>query len=277
MVKKILVLTSGSKTKIRDFRPYAETASLGDIVFSSESDAIFLKGGKSLESFDAIYFRLVGKSLENASLVADFASKKGIQIVDRVYSKSRIFPITQSKALEMKALIDGHIRIPRTFFASLPQIGKKAPKFLGLPFVVKSTSGRKGREVYLIKQKEDLKKLEETGKNYFAQEFIAAERRIRVLVVGGRILGAISQIAKWAKDRKGAKIEIFNPDKKVSDLALSAVRAVGLDIAGVDILTGPEGSLYVIEVNAAPSWELIKKYCQINVENEIIQFIQKKV
>lgn len=297
MVKQILILTSGKKSKltpfklsIRDLKINLTTASFDDIYFDSKNKDLMLKEGIKISDFKIIYFRLVGKSLETASLVADYAKKKRVQIVDRIYQNSQVFPITQSKAAEMKTLSEALISIPKTFFGSLGQIAKKCPLMFGFPFVIKSTSGSRGREVYSPQNIKDLRSLlkillpeEKSGKKFFAQEFINCTKRIRVLIVGGKIVGVISQLTKWRKRVAGytpqedeKKIEKFVITKDLEKLALDAFNAVGIDIAGVDILLDDtSGKYFVIEVNAAPSWKLIKKYCKVNVEYEILKYISK--
>ncbi len=296
-MKKILILTSGKKSKLtsfklskRDLKIDLTTASFDDIYFDSNSRDLMLKGGINLKDFKVIYFRLVGKSLETAALISEYAKKNWIQIVDRIYTNSQVFPITQSKAAEMKALADAKVSIPKTFFGSIGEILKKGPVMFGFPFVIKSTSGRKGREVYSPQNVQELRALakilseeEKTGKSFFAQEFVACTKRIRVLTVGGRILGSISQLTKWRKRVSGylpvedeKKIDNFKLDSEMEKLALKAVKAVGIDIAGIDILIDEvNGKSFVIEVNAAPSWKLIKKYCKVNVEYEILKFVSR--
>ncbi len=296
-MKKILVITSGKKRGLaafklskRDLNVDITTASFDDIYFDSESSDIFLTGGVKLTDFKVIYFRLVGKSLETAALIAEYAKKNRIQIFDKMYKKSQVFPITQSKAQEMKSLADAHVSIPKTFFGSVSEIAKKGPLMFGFPFVIKSTSGRKGREVYSPKSLQELRKLTKTlkieekiGKKFFAQEFVNCTKRIRVFVVGGQVIGAISQLTKWRKRVSGytpeeneKKIDKFELNRDLEKLALSAVESVGLDIAGVDILEDVMSKKYfVIEANAAPSWKLIKKYCKVNVEYEILKYISR--
>ncbi len=304
-MKKILILTSGKKKKltpfklsIRDLKIDLTTASFDDVYFDSGNKELLLKGGLKISDFNVIYFRLVGKSLETAALVAEYAKKKWIngvfpkriKIVDRIYQRSQVFPITQSKAQEMKSLADAGVSIPKTIFGSINEIVKRGPLVFGFPFVIKSTSGRKGHEVYSPKDIKELKALAETllleeksGKKFFAQEFVNCTKRIRALVIGGKIVGSISQLTKWRRRVDGykpredeKKIDKFILSKDLEELALSAVKATGIDIAGVDILVDEKtGKDFVIEVNAAPSWKLIKKYCKVNVEYEILKFVSR--
>ena len=299
-MKKILILTSGKKSKLRlfatskrDLKIELTLSSFDEISFNSGNGELLLKGGIKLTNFDVIYFRLVGKALETAALVTEYAKKNRIQIVDRIYENSQVFPITQSKAQEMKALADAKIAIPETFFGSLTEITGKSKKAFGFPFVIKSTSGSRGREVYSPQDSKALKSLmvqllplEKAGKKYFSQKFIKCTKRVRLLVIDGKIIGSVSQLTKWRRrvdsyapiGDEMMKIEKFTPDADMQKLALSAVRATGIDIAGVDVLIEEDTDKYfVIEVNAAPSWKLIKEYCKINVEYEILKFVSKSI
>lgn len=287
MVKNILVLTSGSKRKLIPFKFAAKsldlvitTASFEDLEYFSDKNNLYING-KDIADFDLIYFRLVGKSLERASLIANYALERGVKLVDRIYEKAHLLPISLSKAIETEKLAGADVSIPKTIFGKIDYIKKSGKNLLGFPFVIKSTSGKKGREVWSPRTERELmdliktlKEEEKNGKGFLAQEFINASQRVRVLVVGNRVIGSITQPARWRK-----RITGFPPsldEKKINDLALRAVDAVGLDIAGVDILVDEvRKKPFIIEVNAAPSWKLIKKYCRVNVEYEILKFIAK--
>ena len=56
-------------------------------------------------------------------------------------------------------------------------------------------------------------------------------------------------------------------------LAVRAAEAVGCPIAGVDLLPGPRGELYVIEVNAVPGWKALAPTCGVDVAAEIVRFV----
>src|SRR3989344_6238520 len=152
MNKKILILTGGPKSKLDAFIESARKldldvnmASFYDIEYTSKenSNRFILKvNGYDMARFDLIYLRVVGKRLEDATLVVNYAKQKGIRIVDRVYEKSLFIPSTISKAMEMKKLIEAGIPMPKICFGRLLFIKERAPKLLGYPYVVKSTSGK---------------------------------------------------------------------------------------------------------------------------------------
>lgn len=184
----------------------------------------------------------------------------------------------------MAALIDKGLPLPKTFLGSVDAIVSKAPSVFGFPFVIKSTSGRKAREAWAPKDKEDLallrvelKKLEKEGKKFFAQEFVYSTQRERAFVVGGKVAAMITRPTKWRKrirDEEGVKKALNPIPADLADLALRAAKAVSLDIAGVDLMKDEKsGKVFVIEVNAAPAWNLIKKDTGMNVEEEILKFL----
>ncbi|MFV1917377.1 MAG: RimK family alpha-L-glutamate ligase, partial [Patescibacteria group bacterium] len=118
---------------------------------------------------------------------------------------------------------------------------------------------------------------------FFAQKLIQASQRVRVLVVGEKALGAISRPTKWRK-RWTKKVKVEYPEgkketlvpvpEKYAKIAVDATKATYLDVAGVDILEEDKtNNLYIIEANAAPSWNLIKKEVGIDVEREILKYL----
>jgi len=276
MTKSILIITSGNVSKITDFeRDGVTLASFRDVSYSSENQELFVNG-EDIKNFGVIYFRMVGKSLEIATLVANYAKENGIQIVDRMYENTQLLPISLGKALEMKKLNQAGIQIPRTVFPAGIEGSGDFSK-LNFPYVVKSKTGQKAREVWLVKNDEDLEKIKtvkfEKHKFYFAQELIQNAERVRVLTVGGKAIGAIKRSTKWNKSELKETLSPIPED--IAKLAVDSANAVNLDISGIDILINSEtNEKYIIEANAAPAWKLINKYCGIKVEDEIIKFLQ---
>ena len=81
---------------------------------------------------------MVGKSLEIATLVANFAVKNNIKLVDEMYANSLLMPISLGKSLEMRRLYECGINIPKTVFGDFSS--------MQFPYIIKSTSGQKARK-----------------------------------------------------------------------------------------------------------------------------------
>jgi ribosomal protein S6--L-glutamate ligase len=117
--------------------------------------------------------------------------------------------------------------------------------------------------------------MRDLGQEIVLQEFVSESkgRDVRVLVVGGRVVGAMRRTARKGEFRsnlhrggEGESIELTDPYARA---ALAAARAVGLDVAGVDVLEGREGPR-IIEVNSSPGFEGMERATGVDVAGLII-------
>jgi RimK family alpha-L-glutamate ligase len=108
---------------------------------------------------------------------------------------------------------------------------------------------------------------------YYVQRtvFSAGRRDLRVLVVAGEVAGAMERGSDlWrANVARGARPRGVVLDEAQRELALGAAAAVGADIAGVDLLVGPDGSMVVVEVNGIPGWQALQSVC----ERDLTEFV----
>ncbi len=301
MSKRILIIAGGPKHKVDAFIEPAEklgidltTASFYDLNFTNvNEDGYVLKVGETdVSKFDLVYIRVVGKRLEEATLLVNYLKKHKIPVVDKLYKNSLFIPSSISKSAEHAKLIEGGIPLPPTVFGRLSYLQENAGRLLGFPYVIKCTVGRKARDVWAPKTKKELDELittlrerEKTGQSFFAQKLVNASQRIRVFIINGRAIGAVTRPTKWRKRwtkkvdgeyPEGIKESICPVPENYSKLAVRVANAAELDISGIDILEEDKtGKLFIIEANAAPSWNLIKKDAGINVEEEILRFLVK--
>jgi len=107
------------------------------------------------------------------------------------------------------------------------------------------------------------------------QRLVKRVAEYRVVVVG-EPLGVAARICGGVKCNvaQGASmVRVVN--SLVEDLAARAVRALGLEIAGVDIIEDEGGGLYVLDVNASFSWQGFKRATGIDVAAEIIRYLKR--
>jgi ribosomal protein S6--L-glutamate ligase len=58
----------------------------------------------------------------------------------------------------------------------------------------------------------------------------------------------------------------------MEDLALRASEAVQALMAGVDLLPGADGKMYVLEVNAVPGWRALASVTGMDIAKEVLRF-----
>ncbi len=132
-----------------------------------------------------------------------------------------------------------------------------------LPLVLKPRFGSWGREVELCRTPDEvdtaLARLQ--GKAWFREHGALAQELVeprgwdlRLVVAGGRVVGAARRIApvgEWRTNAAlGAAVEPADPPPIARALALAAARAARADLVGVDLLPTRNGFV-VLELNGA--------------------------
>jgi tetrahydromethanopterin:alpha-L-glutamate ligase len=138
---------------------------------------------------------------------------------------------------------------------------------LRFPVVVKPRFGSRGEHVVRCGDPDALgsllgklrKKAWFRRQGALIQELVPpAGHDLRVLVAGGRVVGAVRREAppgEWRTNVSlGAVRRPVLPQPGECELAVAAAAAAGADLAGVDLIPRPDGSFDVLEVNGAPEF-----------------------
>src|SRR5262249_59746917 len=99
---------------------------------------------------------------------------------------------------------------------------------------------------------------------------------LRAFVIDGRIVAAMRRHATtgWRTNvAQGGRAEEVRPNADESRLALRAAHAVGASIAGIDLLPGKDGKLYVLEVNAVPGWRSLSAATGQDIAIEVVKYV----
>lgn len=155
-----------------------------------------------------------------------------------------------------------------------------------LPVVLKTLSGSQGVGVMLGETAGSatgmLDTLHAARIPTLVQQFIAEAKGqdIRAFVVGDQVVAAMVRKGKEGDFRAnihqgGSAVQIeLSSDEKA--LAVKAVKAIGLDVAGVDLIRSKQG-LYLLEVNASPGLEMIEKISKVAIAEKMIALLIEKV
>ncbi len=202
----------------------------------------------------------------------------------KVLNPSMAIQNSRDKFRSLQILMASEIRVPTTFFSyDMHYAERIVEKKLGYPFIIKVLEGTQGNGVYLVENELKAKKLFDDltlqKAKIVLQEFIEEFRGkdIRAFVIGDKVVAAYMRVAKGNDFRsnihRGGTGKIVHLTDEEKKLAVGAVKCLGLDVAGVDILRSHKGSM-VIEVNSSPGLEGVEQYTKIGVAEKIVEFIE---
>jgi RimK family alpha-L-glutamate ligase len=180
------------------------------------------------------------------------------------------------------------IAIPNTMLVRWPIEDRIVTENIGFPCVVKVVTGSYGEGVHLCERKKDYKKLVEfienlgNKKTMIVQEYLGDRpgEDLRVLVIGGKTVGAMLRTAPEGDFRanisNGGTGSSFEVTEEIDFIARETAKALGLDIAGVDLLFDHRG-FRVCEANSNPGFSGFEKYCGVDVADTITEYIKFKL
>lgn len=159
-----------------------------------------------------------------------------------------------------------------------------AEERLGYPMVVKECFGSLGRQVYLVRDREALRRISERlkPKPHLYQKFVSesAGRDLRVIVVGGRAIAAMRRVSTTDDFRSNAELggvgERYPLDDAARDLCEKVAKKLSLDYCGIDLLFGKEGYL-VCEVNSNAFFHTIERVTGISVATAYAEHIFREI
>src|SRR5262249_42769779 len=156
---------------------------------------------------------------------------------------------------------------------------------LGGDVVVKPVFGSEGRGMVRVSDPEmawrTFRTLERTQALLYLQRCAGPPGwALRVLPLGGEVRAAMRRHAAggWRTNvAQGGAAEPATLGPEEERLALAAAAALGADVAGVDLLQGPAGQWYVIEVNAVRGWRALAPVTGVDVAQELVAFLSRRV
>ncbi len=199
-------------------------------------------------------------------------------------NKSQAISRSRDKLRSLQILAKKGIGLPVTGCAHSTKDVKGLIKVAGgAPLVVKLIEGTQGIGVVLAETQKAAESVIEAFRGLDAhilvQEFIkeAGGSDIRCFVVGNKVVASMMRKAAEGEFRSnihrggtGHKVKITPEERKT---AVRAVQALGLQVAGVDLLRSNHGPV-VMEVNSSPGLEGIEKTTGTDVASQIIEWIE---
>jgi ribosomal protein S6--L-glutamate ligase len=203
----------------------------------------------------------------------------------RIINQPEAIAMAKNKFLSLLRLSQFGLPVPPTVMvrttSDVPRIIKRLG---GLPVIIKLLKGAQGTGVMLGIRTSIVKSIlratwaldyDAMLQKYIFTKGSVGHNDIRVLVIGGKIIGAIRRYAKSGEFRTnihcGGRAERFDLPTAYKPIVLKATKASGLDIAGVDLIESDDGPV-ILEINSSPGFEGLEKVTGLNIARAIIRF-----
>ncbi len=239
--------------------------------------------GDLIKNADAIIPR-IGSSFTKygAAVIKQFESMKVASVLS-----SNALLTARDKLMCLQVLAQHGLKVPRTIASNNQVMYEDLIKSFGFhPIILKLINGTHGIGVLKADTHSQAVTLMETfnktNQKTILQEFIkeANGADIRIFVVNGEVIATMKRQAKAGEFRsnlhRGGHAEMINISDEERACALKAVKILGLEVAGVDLLQSKNGP-QILEVNASPGLEGIEKTTNIDIASKIIDLVEQKV
>jgi ribosomal protein S6--L-glutamate ligase len=252
------------------------------IVVSRGKPALYLSG--ALVAKTDLVIPRIGASITNYGLaVVRQFDMMGVPVLNTAVAIAR----SRDKLRALQLLTRKSIDVPTTVCARSPAGLDAALELVGgCPAIVKLQQGTQGIGTMIAETPQAVASLLETlwamGQDIVLQEYIRESkgRDIRAIVVGTRVVAVMRRTAKAGEFRSnlhrgglGIKVKL---DRRYSSAAVAATRAMGLEIAGVDMLEGMGGPK-ILEINSSPGLEGIERASGVDVATAIVKHAERFV
>jgi len=238
--------------------------------------------GKSLVGFDAVIPR-IGASI----------TRYGTAVLRQFEMMGAYTPNSSDAILRARDKLRCHqllaaegIGLPVTVFGDNPDDTQDLLDLMGEPpHIIKLNEGSQGAGVILAEQlsasRSVIEALRGLYANFLVQEFIpeAKGADIRCFVVGDRVVASMKRQAAAGEFRsnlhRGGAATVVELSVEERDTALKSAKALGLAVAGVDLLRSRHGPM-VLEVNSSPGLEGIESVTGIDIAGAMIELLQTR-
>jgi len=195
--------------------------------------------------------------------------------------------IARNKLHTLQYLANAKVPIPKTVYGSFTVSSATLLDTIGgAPVIIKTLDGSQGVGVMLAHSNSQAESIMDVLKQahieFILQEYVAESKGhdIRCFVIGDRVVAAMRRQGVEGEFRsnlhRGGTPSQFTLSDAETAMAIRAAKAVGLSVAGVDMIPSDTG-MKVIEVNCSPGLEGIENTLNIDIATMIIDHLEDAI
>ncbi|HXH76553.1 MAG TPA: 30S ribosomal protein S6--L-glutamate ligase [Bacteriovoracaceae bacterium] len=236
-----------------------------------------------LDDFDVIIPRIGASITYFGSAILRQFEMMGVYALNESTSITR----SRDKLRALQILSRSGLGLPITSYAHSTKMTEKLIKMVGgVPCVIKLIEGTQGKGVILAETHKAAESvidgLRQMKAHFLVQEFIKESNGedIRAFVIGDKVVASMMRKAKDGDFRsnlhRGGTAFHVEMSQEESAAAVKAAKALGLNVAGVDLLRSERGPL-VLEVNSSPGLQGIETSTGLDIATMIIEYIETNI
>lgn len=239
------------------------------------------------EDIGAVWFRVAGtrsgKYVEGRNLLIRLLRSQAIFCTN---SLGYLNWPRMGKISQHGVFVENDIPVVETkVFYTFDQVREEIEERKDWPLIVKHERGYQGKSVRKFENKAEVEKwlLKVDEKDigmYLWQKCLPTRWDLRIVVLGGKVLGAMKRSAKGEEFRSnfslGGEVEKWKISEEEAEIAEKVAAACHLDYCGVDIMKDGAGRNYVLEVNRQCQFQGFEKSTGINVAEAVVEMLRNK-
>lgn len=228
---------------------------------------------------DVAIIRGMFSAMRSVEPLAQYLKSRGIKVFDNnlfthKYSINKVFDITK--------LIFAGVPVPDFYHSRTYEGLYEYAKDMKYPAIIKTAGTGKGVAIYMVKNEAEmiveLKKREDERvkpRKIVIQNYVDYKYDLRVLVIGENMY-CMRRLPKEGDFRAnfslGGSVENFRLTDEIRNLSRKAIEAIGLQVAGVDVLIDKNDKMCILEVNHTPGFAGMEEATGVNIGKIYLNF-----
>ncbi len=250
--------------------------------FKTQRSALGYPNSSNENHLDALIPRVDPETQILGMAIVWYYDHKGIFCLNSAEGLSNAY----NEPLAWQLFTQNMLPLPNALFAKTTIDFNEVKKTVKVPFTLKFLKGTLVKKVLSIQTDDQWQAVFEHAKNAYShiwvQEMARSKKqvKIRCFVIDGKIVASVTERSQKEKSNQpiGANVGSMNIRIGMEErkLALKAAKILNLIVAGVDILRGSKGPLFMA-ITPCPSLEGIDKTTAYTIAEAMILAIEKKL
>ena len=254
-----------------------------ELKFSFKKNRIFFENNKLLNNIGGVWVRF----LKNGTIEEITTKLTILHLLDEskiyVHNSGVTIEKTVDKIRTTGILEVNNIKSPETtiwFAKNKKNLNNNFCK--GIKYLVKPIFGSQGKNIFLVNNLNELKKIKAIGEVFYLQKFIESQEKeftdIRVLVSNHNVISSMERYSNHFITNvfQGAKYRQIILGENIRDLCVKLSKIFKLGYGGIDLKI-TKNDVFVLEINSIPSWKAMQKISKINISEKLVKDFIKNV